>query len=417
MKAIKIFFILLLILTQTMFISCSDYWDDTKRNIQMQEVAVDILFNKKRLDDIDSISLVFKNISTKKEITFNRLTNIKLLPGLYDCRFSGYIKIDTVLQKLKANKTSFKVIKDITTINLDAYRTTINDGFVFEELFFTGVLTPMGKQYYGCSYFKIKNNSDKLLYADSLAICESRFLTVRKWKYRPNIMHEAFATNAIYMIPGRGKDVPVKPGESLLIADIAMDHTKVIPSAYDLSSADFEWYDSSPHPRVQDVDNPLVPNLDKIYCYTLTIWVPHNRGFKTYVLAKIKENKDDYLKNYLYEYEYDMILPQGVFPMEGKGYKIPNEWIVDAVNLSVESKYVWNLVVPELDEGWTNCGKIDHDKKRYNKSCIRKVQTVLRDGRTILQDTNNSTEDFIPEARPSMMPEGFEEKFPNLQKQ
>ncbi len=398
-------------------ISCNDdYWNTEKRSIERSKINIEVMLNKTLLDNIDSIELILTNVSSKQKLTFNRLNDILIPIGLYDCQFSGYCKQDTVYQKIKAVKQSIKILDNSSTFNLNAYKSLKNEGFVFEELFFTGVLTPQGKQYYGCSYFKITNNSDKLLYADSLAICESRFLTVRKWNYEPNIMHEAFAANAIYMIPGSGKDVPVKPGESLLIADIAMDHTKVIPTAYDLSNADFEWFDDSPHPRVQDIDNPNVPNLDKIYCYTLTIWVPHNRGFKTYALAKIKEKKEDYLKNYLYEYDYLMILPQGTFPMSGKAYKIPNNWIVDAVNVSIESKYVWNLVVPELDAGWTNCGKIDHDKKRYNKSCIRKVKTVLRNGRRILQDTNNSTDDFIPEARPSMMPEGFEKKYPNLQK-
>ena len=31
-----------------------------------------------------------------------------------------------------------------------------------------------------------------------------------------------------------------------------------------------------------------------------------------------------------------MVLPAGTFPMEQTAYKVPNEWIIDAVNTSVE---------------------------------------------------------------------------------
>lgn len=52
--------------------------------------------------------------------------------------------------------------------------------------------------------------------------------------------------------------------------------------------------------------------------------------------------------------------------------------------------------------GWTYCGVIDGDENRYGKSVLRKTFTTTEDGREILQDTNNSTEDFTPEATPSL---------------
>jgi hypothetical protein len=77
---------------------------------------------------------------------------------------------------------------------------------------------------------------------------------------------------------------------------------------------------------------------------------------------------------------------------------------MDAVNLSVESVFEWILVAPSLDMGWSYCGKVDSDASRYSKAVRRKVLSTNPDGRVILKDNNNSTVDFEPEVRPSLMP-------------
>ena len=92
-----------------------------------------------------------------------------------------------------------------------------------------------------------------------------------------------------------------------------------------------------------------------------------------------------------------MVLPAGEFPMTGSCYKVPNSWIVDAVNCSVEALFKWLVVHPSLDRGWTHCGKIDFDDSRYGKSVRRKVESRREDGTARLKDTNNSTLDFDAE--------------------
>lgn len=69
-----------------------------------------------------------------------------------------------------------------------------------------------------------------MLYADSLVIAESDFLTTMKQEYKPNIMDTDMAVAAMYMIPGTGRDVPVQPGGKLLIVDNAVDHTVLTPT-------------------------------------------------------------------------------------------------------------------------------------------------------------------------------------------
>jgi len=96
-----------------------------------------------------------------------------------------------------------------------------------------------------------------------------------------------------------------------------------------------------------------------------------------------------------YKYTYKIIF------QEGETYKIPNSWILDAVNVSVKGKFQWLLTAPSLDSGWTYCGKKDNDPSRYGKSVRRKVLSE-NNGKPIFKDTNNSTEDFDPDVTPSL---------------
>lgn len=81
--------------------------------------------------------------------------------------------------------------------------------------------------------------------------------------------------------------------------------------------------------------------------------------------------------------------------------KIPNEWIVDAVNLCSKDDFKRIVTDPSLDSGWSYSGLNRNDKNRYGKSVRRKVLSE-NGGKPIFQDTNNSTDDFVITAPPTM---------------
>ena len=269
--------------------------------------------------------------------------------------------------------------------------------FVIQEIYFTGGVTdPDRRQYNGDKFVKLYNNTDQVLYADGLVIGTTQFLTTDKYDYSPDIMSEAVATDALIQIPGSGQQYPVQPGESLLIADNAIDHREFNSRSIDLTIANFEWYDEN---LGGEVDNPEVPNMFNLYSRMLG----HNRGFKSWFLARIPVSNEEYLTDYVYDYTYDFINAGTVYPMARSAYKVPNEWIIDAVNLSVATEFQWLVMSSTLDMGWTHCGSVNSDPERYEKSVIRKVLTTLPDGRVILQDTNNSAVDFIPDSPVSLL--------------
>lgn len=305
-----------------------------------------------------------------------------------------------------AGSSSFSIAQDNVTLSnqsagvkLTVNTFTAKGGFVISEVFFTGTTTPEGKQYSNDQYIIITNNSDVTLYADSLAFLESSFLSVNNYEYVPDISKDTMAVSAVYMIPGTGASVPVEPGKSITLAVNAIDHREGNANSLDLRGADFEFYDISSNPNYNDVDNENVPNLDKWYCYTATLYTMHNRGFKAYAIAKMHGTKEDFLEKNAYVGKYVMSFNGNSFEMNvNNTYKVPMSWVVDGINLSVEEEWQMNILPANIDSGWTYCGKTLNDKTRYSKSVIRKLDA---DGKYV--DTNNSTNDFIPEAAPSLL--------------
>ena len=305
-----------------------------------------------------------------------------------------------------AGSSSFSIAQDNVTLSnqsagvkLTVNTFTAKGGFVISEVFFTGTTTPEGKQYSNDQYIIITNNSDVTLYADSLAFLESSFLSVNNYEYVPDISKDTMAVSAVYMIPGTGASVPVEPGKSITLAVNAIDHREGNANSLDLRGADFEFYDISSNPNYNDIDNENVPNLDKWYCYTATLYTMHNRGFKAYAIAKMHGTKEDFLEKNAYVGKYVMSFNGNSFEMNvNNTYKVPMSWVVDGINLSVEEEWQMNILPANIDSGWTYCGKTLNDKTRYSKSVIRKLDA---DGKYV--DTNNSTNDFIPEAAPSLL--------------
>lgn len=347
-----------------------------------------------------------KDVSSGRTTTFSNRSDIALKAGLYDLLLDATVRVpgDSLPSRhLTGYAQSVQIgAKNANQVALTVFETRVADDFVIEEIFFAGTLQPSGNQYYGDDYVKIYNNTDHVLYADGLTLLESKFVTTEKFDYYPDIMNECMSVQALYTIPGSGTDHPVKPGESLLIADTGIDHRVANPNSFDLSNAQFEWYDLSTQPAHLDIDSPTVPNLDRWYCYTHSFFVLHNRGFRAWALARIPMEKDEYLRQNLYRYNYVVVVAAGTYPMSQQAYKVRNEWIVDAVNCSVEAMRVWNVTDASLDCGWTHCGNMDHDRTRYFHS-VRRKMLYVRDGRAVLQDTNNSTEDFNPDCVPSVV--------------
>jgi hypothetical protein len=132
---------------------------------------------------------------------------------------------------------------------------------VISEWFFnTGRVPGVGTYSYG-GYIELYNNADTTVFLDGLRIGEAfsqdvvasyatcaeqavikadpQFLWARHWQ----------------RFPGTGREHPLGPGETVVVATDGIDHRPLVPDGLDLSSADFEFAGFA------DVDNPSVPNM------------------------------------------------------------------------------------------------------------------------------------------------------------
>lgn len=266
-------------------------------------------------------------------------------------------------------------------------------GFVIAEIAIGGTLDATGDTYTGDSYFRIYNNSDETLYADGLVIAQTSMTTDDKQNYTPDLIKDAVTINVAYMIPGSGKDHPVKPGEFLLVCANARNHKEINPRSFDLSKADFEWYDNPDNDPDSDTDNPLVANLIPLIGYG-TDWQPAVQGNHGYIIGFLGEKgltPEQYIAKYKYNYSY-ILSVEGFDPitMEEEGYLFPNLWITDAVQLCAKEDYQWSVLSPSLDAGYTYMAESSYNNAQ--KCVRRKADKTSRK----LTDTNNSSQDFEP---------------------
>ncbi|WP_419164693.1 DUF4876 domain-containing protein [Candidatus Palauibacter sp.] len=127
-------------------------------------------------------------------------------------------------------------------------------------------------------YFELYNNSDRTVFLDGLTFGRSDLIDIAapvascaesaRFRKDPDGIWAVF----LHRFPGSGGEYPLVPGDAVVVALDAIDHSVVDPRFPDLSNADFELLGSG------DVDNPAVPNLVEI---GLRSW-PHGHGMLFY---------------------------------------------------------------------------------------------------------------------------------------
>lgn len=227
---------------------------------------------------------------------------------------------------------------------------------LISEIYYNGAL-PNPPYYYHDQFTEIYNNSDSTIYLDSVIVADASYGYTEE-----DVIHSVHA----YMFPGSGKDHPLAPGEMIIIAQDAINHSAINPNSIDLTGAQFEYYVSG----TGDVDNKDVPNMIQLH---------HKYGndFLYSVMNDaicILKTRDPYARGYD---DFDCIL-------------LPKADILDGVEYR-ESLSETDLkhLDPSIDAGLT--GGMQMYK---GKSVARFVESVNDSGHYVLRDNNNSSIDF-----------------------
>lgn len=304
-------------------------------------------------------------------------------------------------------RTTIDYREDFTTRLLEQYTHPCQlmfvipkESFVISEIFFAGTRNRKGDQYDEDKFIRITNNSPVTRYADGLALVRSLWQSdEKKERVEPNLMDTHMAVGIVMQIPGEGSSYPVKPYESILLCHSAIDHSAENPNSIDLSGADFEWMSDKGYTDSDTPDNPKVPDMRAIflsdpYGEGMQNWIMSNNGQHTYALVDLQgKSAEELATDYAYDYS-EILVIEGMDPMPLPGepaLKIPHEWVLDTVNLSMPDNFQWLPVSDKLDAGYAFVAATFNDDARYGMKVVRKL---LAEGEAALQDSNNSSNDF-----------------------
>jgi len=267
-------------------------------------------------------------------------------------------------------------------------------GLVFKQIFYTGTRTASNGTYFTDQFYEIYNNSTEVMYADSLYLGESGGNPGLSTSSVPFAFDKTAGNvylTTVWMIPGTGKSHPINPGESIVISSNAINHKSDAagnPNSIDLGKgiSDFEGYVAS---TGKDVDNPDVPNMDLLlYTTTTNTWLTSVFG-PSMVIFKTK----DFAK-------YQQIVEPG--STSTRLYvQVPGADIIDAVESLANANAVSFKRFPTaLDAGFMYCSGT-----YVGEAILRKVSSTVN-GRRVLQDTNNSSNDFT--TTKTILPKGWQ---------
>ncbi|MDR6524926.1 hypothetical protein J2787_000296 [Chryseobacterium rhizosphaerae] len=394
---------LLLLCVVVSFAACSSDSDAPEAQTSLQ-LELKVVPENIQVKEYKHLTVSFKELNTgfttTQELKNTNTLQVVLPSGTYHIVAEGSIVYSNNAELTEAKvggvQTSLVINGSQQSKTLDIALKSGSSDLILEEVFFTGTKTPQGAMYFGDQYFKITNNTDQVLYADGMLLIQSAFMTNEKQDYSPNIMGSAMSAGAIIRIPGAGTDYPVQPGASIIIAEDAINHKEFNPLSVNLSHANFQIFKEDS----DDIDNPAVPKMVNVF----EKMVIHTQGYYGYALARMPKGMSDntLVSQNSYTYQYNLTFGGDVYPMDGTAVKIPNEWITDAINLSVQDSFQWLVTSPALDMGWTSVTTFDGDKNRFGKAVRRKVIGISAEGKNILKDTNNSTADFEHGVKPSL---------------
>ena len=313
-------------------------------------------------------------------------------PGFYSITVShsfnseGKIFYYTGLKNIEV----FGNVTDSIKVNLSS-----KSVFVIKEIYYSGSTTSAGKAYSADQYIEIFNNTSEIQYADGISLLEHESYGNGD-NFWANIK-DTIVVKMIWTIPGDGKQVPVLPGKSIVLAQDGINHRDDPNgnplSPVNLGNADCEFYVLK-QPEA-DLDSPAVPNLiEDLFVFRGNDVVFHVGGGSALAIAKIPGKTNGERKAYLNKNLVSKILSSG----SGSSYyvKVANEYILDAVEVFIdETRAIYKRFPPELDAGYTYVASGSGSGK-----CIRRKIKEITDGRAIYQDTNNSTEDFLKDVDP-----------------
>lgn len=405
----------------SLLLSCDNNDDPVvqeEEKVLVQFTAKPVIENSFDKELIDGLHAVFTNVrnqdTTHCVLNQEGTGTASLYKGTYDVSIEekgisskgDSIYLSVKMENVSINATGQTLEGNLHTIPVNS----TSNSFIFSEVFFNGERNS-GRMMHPDQYIVIFNPTMQDLYADGLCIASANQPScLEKEMWFDSYYPDRVPLTGFITIPGSGKEHLVKPGEKLVIAFTAINHsaTEGYDHAVDLSGADFEIYYG---PDSKDVDNPEVPNVlisDNADSYTGGFYF-HPRGFYAPLMFKLADGKEETVKQFFSD---NLSTAKQLVPateetpeeiIEVKVLSVPTADILDGVQTGLNN-FLVTRSLPEL----VDRGEVLVPGCHSQKLTIRKEIVV---GKQIFyQDTNNSKEDFFVRDGQTAFPVGWRNK-------
>ena len=239
--------------------------------------------------------------------------------------------------------------------NVTGWQITVRE-LLINEVFYAG--SDYSSYYFYDQFIELYNTSENTLYLDGCII-------TRNFPSDLSDIEDIDYVRATYAFqfpgtPVTGREYPIYPGQHVVVASDAIDHSQYANNAVDLSGADWEFF----NPLGSDWDNPDVPNVVSIHPTRTTDFMI-NLNWNAIVLATGEE------------YWYETYTSSGY---EKIRIAIPLYTVLDGVEYANTQKSTKQLTV-RVDEGAAGLGNT-----KYSAQSVERITPGL--------DSNNSTNDF-----------------------
>lgn len=265
---------------------------------------------------------------------------------------------------------------------------TLEKTFVLDELYFNGNSNGSYNYTYYEQYITIRNVSGRPLFADGLSFgVTGDFNTLEEKNEMNRLLPDVVVLSQFYTIPGDGTTYKVEPEESLVIAFSAINHNENgdKPNSLDLSGADFEIYvDGGMTP-----DNPEVPNVIVNFS-TFQAFHWQYSGATPMVLFRLEEDANSFIEKNRQEFDN----PMSSGTMQQDFIKLPSKYIIDAVETGVTDNFYHKVLPATVDKSAFLIPGTGMPGDGFYGHFIQRKVTVSDSGKTSVQDTNDSANDF-----------------------
>lgn len=340
----------------------------------------------------ESYKITLTNLGTEavvvRELTHGSSEPIELVPGIYNLTVQAHGTVGGRAYNYIGSESALELTADNAVTPPVAIKASVSSALVFKEIHYNAsmVLNSTTSRYLKDTFFEIYNNSDQTVYADG--ICLGDVLSYKVYDFSDkleNVADYVFMGTYVWQIPGEGTDYPIGPGESFIIAASAIDHSKTA-NTLDLSTAEFEticdkYIEKGGQADANAVNMSLVCTIketglgNQLGRFTDAAWAIF------YPSVPLRKDGEYLESNHANNY----------------GLEVLKADILDAIDLLKTENPDDKRLEPELDAGWIKC-----ETTGGNQSVVRKVGSTRDDGSIVLQDTNNTTEDFTVSDKPEI---------------